>query len=355
MRSSEPVAAGCADPVGFPGPVSGQRESDVLPPELNIEKHYAMRSIRFLLAALLPLMSVSCGPLSYTMDVEMRDVSRSGLDLGKKTFSVVYIDSGARTDSVFSASVSEGLAEKLESGYFSGERVIGIYRIPGLEGVEYSSKDTLLNILMDVGTDVVFLLEVPEFGTPVVQAPKRVETGGGISADSAFVAEVKIPFSIRIDVYDAMNPEDSVFSFTGRSVAVPVAYTDGNDSQEALVAKGFAAIGESGRAVGRSAGESFVSTWVNENLQLLYYEGSAWIEAAEAASDYRWKDAIDIWIRLLDTGNLQKRSCAQYNIALACYMTGEYELASEWLDRSDETGPISLSRGLRQRIEARKR
>ena len=174
----------------------------------------------------------------------------------------------------------------------------------------------------------------------IYDAIKKISPGAGITKE---------------DVYDAMNPEDSVFSFTGRSVAVPVAYTDGNDSQEALVAKGFAAIGESGRAVGRSAGESFVSTWVNENLQLVYYEGSAWIEAAEAASDYRWKDAIDIWIRLLDTGNLQKRSCAQYNIALACYMTGEYELASEWLDRSDETGPISLSRGLRQRIEARKR
>ena len=207
---------------------------------------------------------------------------------------------------------------------------------------------------MDVGTDVVFLLEVPEFGTPVVQAPKRVETGGRISSDSAFVAEVKIPFSIRIDVYDAMNPEDSVFSFTGRSIAVPVAYTDGQDSSGILVNKGLAAIGEPARNIGSRLADSFVSTWESESYTLIYYESSAWIDAASSAVEYKWTEAIDRWITLLDTSNLQRRSCAEYNIALACYMMGEYDLALEWLDRSDKDCPISLSGSLRQRINTRK-
>ena len=77
------------------------------------------------------------------------------------------------------------------------------------------------------------------------------------------------------------------------------------------------------------------------------------LEAAVAASDYRWKDALDIWISLTSTNNLQKRSCAEYNIAVACYMMREYGLALEWLDRSDADYPVAEARSLRQKISSR--
>lgn len=312
-----------------------------------------MKSMKLFLAAAMPLALAACGPMALTVDVERRDISRSGLDLGKKTFSVVYVDSGEKTDSVFSASMAEGFAQKLEAEYFSGEQIIDIYRLDSIPGADYSSRDTLLNILMDAGTDVVFLFEPPQFGIPAAGAPVKVKTGEKMSADSSYVSEVSVPFSIKVDVYDSMNPADSVFSFMGRSTARPVAYTDGKESSQDLVSKAMSAIGEPARAVGQKVGDTFASTWVNESFPVIYYEGNAWLEAAFAASDYRWKDAIDIWMGLLDTGNLQKRSCAEYNIAFACYMMGQYDLASEWLARSDKDYPLSVSRSLKKKIDAR--
>lgn len=285
----------------------------------------------------------------------MRNASRSGLELGRKTFSLVYVDDGVKADSTFAASLSEGFAQKLESEYFSGERVIGIYRLDGAKGADYAVKDTLLNLLMDTGTDVVFLLEAPELGTPVPGAPAKVMSGNDLPEDSTYIAEVTVPFTIRIDVYDSMNPADTVFSFTGRNTVRPVAYTDGLDTDAVLAEKGLAAIGEPARDVGRRVGDSFVSTWVNESHTFIYFDSSKWLEAAYASSDYRWKDAIDIWMGLLDTGSLQKRSCAEYNIALACYIMGQYDLASQWLDRSDKDYPISLSRSLRKNIASRQK
>ena len=301
----------------------------------------------------LSFLVVSCGPLAFTLDVETRDVSRSGLDLAEKTFSVVYVDNGDRADSSFAASAADGFAQKLESEYFSGERLIGVYRLDSIPGAVYSSKDTLLNLLMDVSTDVVFLIEPPVLGHAVAGEPVKVKTGGKIPADSSYLSEIDVPFSVCLYVYDSMNQADSVYSYIGRSSVKPVAYTDGRQSDSVVIAKAIEAIGEPSAVIGQRLADSFVSTWKNESYQIIYYGGDRWLEAAVAASDYRWKDALDIWISLTSTNNLQKRSCAEYNIAVACYMMREYGLALEWLDRSDADYPVAEARGLRQKISSR--
>ena len=64
---------------------------------------------------------------------------------------------------------------------------------------------------------------------------------------------------------------------------------------------------------------------------------------------------MKVWISLLDTNNPMKRSCAEYNIATACFLMGDNELALKWLNSSDEDYPISLSKTLRKRIQTRNR
>lgn len=306
-----------------------------------------------LLLSLLPFAAVSCGPLSYTMDVEMRDTSLSGLDLSKKTFSVVYVDSGDKTDSLFSAGLAEGFVEKLESEYFAGERVVDMYRLDMDPEKDYSSRPTMLDILMDTGSDVLFLIGAPELGEAVAAEPVKVLSGTP-SADSSYISEVTVPFSININVFDSMDPADTVYSFHGANIAKPVAYTDGKEASDVLVRKAMDAIGQQGLEIGRQAALTFTSTWKTESYLLIYYENSKWIDAVYAASDYRWKDAVDIWLDLVCTGNPEKRSCAEYNISLACYMLGDYDLALEWLDRSDEDLRLPFSTTLRKKIEARK-
>lgn len=315
-------------------------------------KHMAMNRFSLLLSVL-PFAAVSCGPLSYTMDVEMRDTSLSGLDLSKKTFSVVYVDSGDKTDSLFSAGLAEGFVEKLESEYFAGERVVDMYRLDIDSGKEYSSRPSMLDILMDTGSDVLFLIDAPELGEAVAEEPVKVLSRVS-SADSSFISEVSVPFSIKVNVFDSMDPADTVYSFHGANVAKPVAYTDGKEASDVLVRKAMDAIGQQGVEIGRQAALSFTSTWETESHSVIYYESRQWIDAAYAASDYRWKDALDIWLGLVSTENPEKRSCAEYNISLACYMLGDYDLATEWLDRSDKDMRLPFSMSLRKKIEARK-
>lgn len=74
----------------------------------------------------------------------------------------------------------------------------------------------------------------------------------------------------------------------------------------------------------------------------------------EYADRYQWKSAMDIWLGLLDTNDVLKSSSAAYNLALASYMLGDYDLASRWLDKSDKDSKLPMSDSLRKRIDGRK-
>ena len=112
---------------------------------------------------------------------------------------------------------------------------------------------------------------------------------------------------------------------------------------------------ELGFEVGTTISASFKSQWKYEQYSVVYFDSPRWFTAMEYADRYYWKDAMNIWMELLDTNDMLKRSCAAYNLALASYMLGDYELASMWLDRSDIDNKLPLSDALRKRIDERKK
>ena len=99
---------------------------------------------------------------------------------------------------------------------------------------------------------------------------------------------------------------------------------------------------------------SFKSQWKHEQYSIFYFETDKWYKALELADAYDWRGAMDIWLELLSSKDMLKRSCAEYNIAVACYMLGDLDLASEWLDRSDTDNRLAQSDALRKRINARR-
>ena len=273
-----------------------------------------MNKTILLFALSVPFALVSCGPTYFSLGVEMRNPSRSGMDLSGKNISVSYLDDGK--DSLFLPSVAEGFTEALEKDFFGGEQKIGIYSVRDSEGVDYTCRDSMVSLLMDTGVDVAFL-----FGLESMDRPE----------DS--VSDV--PFEIRLYVYDAMNQKDTVQMYSGRSAL-----------------KQAADISEQGLETGRRSAHIFVSAWSEQRFVFYYYDTSeAWCRAAEYASDYRFKDAMDIWMGFLDTGNMRKRACAEYNMAVACCIMGEKELAGQWLDRADSDYFIPYSYSIREKID----
>jgi hypothetical protein len=246
----------------------------------------------------------------------MRYPSKSGIELFGKVVSVVYLTDGNTTGDTYNASMAQGFATELEKYYGTGEGSVGVYSLEDKGGV-YSQKDTLINLLMDTDCDAVFLFD-------------KVGMQG--------VGENTIKFNIKLYCFDGMNKDEKVFSFVGNTV-MNVSADD--VSREATM-------------TGEVIAETFKSQWKHEQYSIIYYETEKWYNALMRAQNFDWRGAMDIWIGLLSTNDHYKRSCAEYNIAVACYMLGDYDLATEWLDRSGQDNLLPVSDALRKRINTRK-
>ena len=292
----------------------------------------------------------ACSPQTLTFNVDMRHPSKSGIDLGRKSMSVVYMDDG-QADTTFSNGVASSLARSLEEDYFAGNEAIGVYKIP----VDSVSLDLMHRLVIDTGDDVVFLLGPPTFGEVVLSEVTPVKNP--VSVDSAFVSQVQVPYNAQLFVYDSMNKEDKLSIFRGNSILRGQVFSNGVTATEFLKEKALECKDLGADLVGRQISNRFVPTWKTEGYSLYYYDNwdTDWVTAASLAYEMQWQKAAEIWMKKVNENSSTKRACACYNTALAFYMLGDLNLATKWLDRADQYGTPSLSPGLRKRIEARKK
>lgn len=290
--------------------------------------------------------------MKHAVHVEMRHPSKSGVDLAGKDVSVVYLETDNTVANAFSEGMADAFAYTLEQDYGTGEGSVGIYRMPMSPDGNYASKDSLFNILMDTGADVVFLFDTVRLGTIVIGGATRVASPR--SADSTFVSRASMPYTMKLFCFDAMDQKEQVKTFGGTSVARPDVYSDGRRTSKELMDKAMKNVDKDGWNAGVLVAESFKSQWKHEQYSIVYFDSSdKWFEAMLKADQYDWKGAMDIWLDMLKTKDMMKRSCAEFNISVACYMLGDYRLASQWLDRSDEDNKLPISDAMRKRIDQR--
>ena len=311
-----------------------------------------MRSFLPVAAFCLPLM-LACSPYTFTLSVDLRNSTPSGLSLSGKNISVVSLDNGQRGDSLFLAAISDCFAEQLEKDYYGGQQRIGVYRMFRESQNAAPSKESMLRYLLETGSDIVFAFTLNSMGPASYGNVSR--TGMAAPSDSAFVRSATVPFDLALYVYDSMYQKDTVLTFLGNSDAVLNIYTSENETpQTVLEDKLDSMLPVQGTAVGRQASRIFLSEWKQTDFSLYHYDTELWMEASNAAADFNWKKAMDGWMSMLDTPNLQKRSCLEYNLAVANTILGDKSLASAWLDRSDTDYPLPQSSVLRRRINKMK-
>lgn len=305
------------------------------------------RSLLSAIAALSALVALqSCDPQAFSMNVEMRYPSSSGMSIDGKSVAVVYLNEDSAKDSVFNECLANGFASAIEKNYFNGAEAVNLYKMPKVGGGVYSNADTLINLIVDTGCDIVFLFDAPEFGNVQIKEQK--------TSTSGTYYPVSVPVAIKLYGFDSLSGSDTVRVWTGTRMLS--ANMEASLGRQAAADSLWNRIGSSAENLGEVSARTFAPVWKEETYSFIYYESpEAWLTAAQYASDYKWNEAMKVWISLLDTNNTMKRSCAEYNIATACFLMGDNELALKWLNSSDEDYPISLSKTLRKRIQTRSR
>lgn len=269
-----------------------------------------------LLAAFISVAAVvSCAPAAYYISVDKRVASDAGIDLGGKSMSVVYLESEDGVDSLLNNRISDAIALGLENEYFGDDVAIDVLKMKKDPSGDYMSRDSMVNLVMTVGTDVVFLVDTPEMR----------------GKDS----EGKLLVRSRVYGYDSMGKDSVVVLSSNYKL---------NSMED--VGKAI--------SVGANLSKPLRNNWQREDFIVIYFESLQWLSALEDADEFKWDAAIEKWMDIATkSANSQQRSCAMYNIAVGCYAMGESELALEWLDQSDKTYVVSpLTSDLRRRIEA---
>ena len=262
---------------------------------------------------------VSCGPTRHAITLQMRQPSKSGLDLGGKVVSVAYSSVGDPVADRFNKAMAGSFADVLEEDYATGEGSVRVVRVDGANA-DYAQRDSMVSVLMKTGSDMVFLFASPVFSSS--------NTTGAV------------PMKVSLYCYDGMNKEDKVFAYTGTTVLTST--SPSSLENEAVDA-------------GKNVSDIFKAQWKHEQFSIVYYDSTKWYEALIHAEEYDWKGAMDIWFTLLETNDLMKRASAEYNISVACYLLGDFELADVWLKKSKADNDMpTLTDAMSKRIDAMK-
>lgn len=295
------------------------------------------------------LIATACSPQVYSLYMDVRQPSTSGLRLAGKDISIVYMESRTPADSLFDRQAASALARRLEEDYMDGREEIGIFRTPKADSV---SLELMHSLVMDTEGDVIFVLS-SELGEPVLEANQVLANAP--SADSAYVCPASIPMKTQLFVYDSMG-QDKVHHFRGSTTLRPRVYNNGMSTPDGLKALALRSLDAEAEGAGARMSKSFLSVWNTESFNFYYYDGfnaDQWIYGLANVAEGRLAAAVDSWTPLLKQGNALSRACACYNIALAFYLMEDYTLAQRWLDQSAQLEDVSLASWLRKRIDAR--
>lgn len=246
-----------------------------------------MRRIAFIfvIVLLMPVAS-SCGLTYETLSLQVMKPSISGIDVRDKSISAFMLYCNSNDSSAYGAVMSSAI-ERLAEDY---SKEISLYSLPYVQGSDYSSRDTLAAYLTLANTDVV-LLAVPD----------------GCNEENG-------TYGFSLEEYDGTSAVDNVYTLSSLSANAITPST-----------------------TARQITTYFGPNWQTGNYKVLFYDGrDDWMNALGLAEGGSWTAAIDKWIEILGKSNdINHRMAAEYNIALGCYLLGNYDLAKKWLNQAE--------------------
>lgn len=270
------------------------------------------------------LMFAACAPQAAFFQVDVRDMQGRDLDISGKQTAVFSLVGNNAADSLRGGNAALALAGKLEQDR-GLENPLPVFSLPLLDFAGFGEagydKEYLKELMLSTGADLQIFVNTIKFGFYEVQ-----ETGGYIGEYGERL--VMLPYSVDMHIYDALNDTLLVQHSSRDTVYMAVLAQANRKEYGALVAD---KLPEVCKVVGESLGSTLTRQWSRQERMLVNYEGNEkWEKPLALALDFKWKEAVELWMPLASDPNSRKASYAAYNIAVACDMLGQKMLAGEW-------------------------
>lgn len=274
--------------------------------------------------ALAALMLTGCAtPQLMPFNVDVLQPNTFTLDVEETPAAFVATYSDDKLDSAEVATVALAAARKVEEANALEEGEVGAFTIPASEFKGTSDKEYLEQLMMATGSGLLAIISDIDFGQGTVSRTYNSFLGAG--------AVAVIPTKAHLTIYDAIADTTLFQSAITDSIKfrIPDEYAYSTQSVQEYVDKCDSLIFA---AFGNRLASKVCENWIEEEWMLIDYpQESAWHTAYKHAMDFKWEDAIKEWMPMTEDQNSEKASFAAFNIAVACQMLGNTDLAENWI------------------------
>ncbi len=285
--------------------------------------------------SLLVLILTSCGPTVRFFNVDEKVPARYPVNFDNKSISVFISLSKNElspeqmflNDSLQMLNLGTAIASKLERELYLDEGGVYVFN-------HYPDKSSAIDpgyimaLANKSNSDIIVTIDTLEVLKTIIISDFIADNASRYRSNYLLA-----PIRTVVNVYDGITTEriqridirDTVYwEILSRS--------DVRDASVRLKAA------ESMKSVSSTLGEDIAAKmfpdWITIQRSLFTLPGPGWSRAYNLSTEFKWKEAIDIWMEEIDLKDPVVSSVAAYNIAVACELTDRIELALKWVDVS---------------------
>jgi len=290
------------------------------------------------------LLLSSCGPYLEFFIIDVKIPASNPIDFKEKSVSVftaIPVSGNndenmisPKEDSVIMLNFAKGMALSLEKQLQLKEGDIPVFNHFESEINDIRERSYVEALAQKSESDILVMLENLKIGKFEKLRQSISPVRSGYASSYVFA-----PLSLLVNVYDGKTA-DLISSLTQNDTIYWEILAKEAVNEERLYKSLFSALNKISASAGEDVVKNFFPAWGNEQRCLFTYENSAWRKAHTLAMNFKWKEAMDIWMEDTSSPDNVKASCAAFNIAVACEMLERFDLANEWLDFAKKHYPI---------------
>jgi hypothetical protein len=293
------------------------------------------------------LLLASCGPVKTYVNVEAQGESEHIIPIEGRRVGVITVSDSEDRDSALVSELGMGIAQKIESEMGTESGSIGVYSVSAVNGGirEPGSLDLLA---VQTNTDMIIAFDSLYVGSYTIARGENAYYEGNIRS----LVSVMLPISFNVMAYDV----EKLATEYSREISDTITWTIMAEEviqNSAAIAQANAHLKEAFKGVGEKVASIFLPSWNQEERMIVCYGGSKWENAYYLAHDFKWEQAMDVWLELVKGGAPEKQGAAAYNLAVACEILGKYDTALKWLDFAESKCYFAQMTTLRKKLQER--
>lgn len=284
-----------------------------------------MKIVPFYLVCIAFFLS-ACAPTQLSLVIDSKVESNDVITLNGRSAAVVSITRPDDRDSALVVEMGLGVAEGVEKELGLESGTIKVFSYPS-SNIDRNKVGSLDLLALQHELDLLIVVDSLIFGHYSIP----LKTTAYIDDSFKHFSEVTLPYSLTLSIYDRSQLGVKFKKWVNDTLSWSIVH-DEEVANSVAINRVNGALKQWVRAEGESVAKVFLPKWNTQERTIISFSGLKWQNGYYLAYDFKWEEAIDVWLSLVKSSNPKKSGAAAYNIAVACEILGEYQLARKWLD-----------------------